>query len=502
MSHELRTPLNAIIGYTEMLHEKPRASAPRRRSSRLPAVNAAGKHLLGLINEVLDLSKIEAGKLELYPETFDVAPLIDEVIGDRAPARRAEREPAGGRMRSRSGPLMRRPDAAAPDPAQSVEQRLQVHQAGRGDAARARRQRGTAATGSSSRSRHRHRHDAPSSWPSCFEAFTQADASTAREFGGTGLGLAITRQICADDGRRRDGRERARARARPSRSGCRPAARRRGRAPPTAPAGRGRRPRYVLVIDDDPTVRDLMRDYLTREGFAVVTAAAAREGLRLRRTAPVAITLDVVMPGIDGWAVLAALQGRPRARRIPVIMVTIVDERRRGISLGAAGYLTKPIDRERLRRAAAAATRAGGHARAGGGGRAGPARAHARHGSRRSTGRCARRRAAAGAGAARGGPPDVILLDLMMPEMDGFAGRRGVQEEAGWRDIPVIVVTSLELSAKDRERLNPACNRCWSRKRFGRPIWSSASAGWCPQSRGDRMMQRREFITLHRRRGR
>jgi adenylate cyclase len=105
----------------------------------------------------------------------------------------------------------------------------------------------------------------------------------------------------------------------------------------------------VLVIDDDPTARELMATYLTDEGYAVETAASGVSGLsRARELRPAAIILDILMPDIDGWTVLATLKGEPELAHIPVVIVTIVDEQRRGIALGAAGYLTKPIDRERL----------------------------------------------------------------------------------------------------------------------------------------------------------
>jgi len=187
-----------------------------------------------------------------------------------------------------------------------------------------------------------------------------------------------------------------------------------------------------------------------------VTAAGGVEGLKLaKELRPTVITLDVMMPDLDGWSVLTTLRQDPELAEIPVIMVTIVDEHRRGIALGAAGYLSKPIDRERLHRlvsrfrAPAPPTRVllvedddqqrermlewlGG-----------PQWSVQEATNGREALDCLRQ-----------GKPDVILLDLMMPEMDGFAVVAALQKEAAWRDIPVVVITARDLDAKDRERLN------------------------------------------------
>jgi adenylate cyclase len=284
-----------------------------------------------------------------------------------------------------------------------------------------------------------------------FEEFTQADSSTARRYGGTGLGLAITRKLA-----RMMGGDVTVS----SESGKGSVFTVRLPGPPEARAGsNGSRPPRsdcVLVIDDDPTSRELIADQLKAEGLPVVTAAGGLEGLKLaKELRPVAITLDVIMPDLDGWSVLAALRQDSELAEIPVIMVTILDEHRRAVALGAAGYLSKPIDRERLHRLV-------GRFRA-------PARStkvlvveddpvqrervrgwlEGQHWlvQEAENGREALAQLQAD-------KPDVILLDLMMPEMDGFSVVAALQKEAAWRDIPVIVITSLDLGASDRERLN------------------------------------------------
>src|SRR3989475_2715108 len=240
----------------------------------------------------------------------------------------------------------------------------------------------------------------------------------------------------------------------------------------------------VLVIDDDATARELIADHLKAEGFSVVTAAGGAEGVKLaKELRPTAITLDVMMPDLDGWSVLAALRQDPELAEIPVIMITIVDEHRRGIALGAAGYLTKPIDRERLHRLVTrfrASTP--------------PTRVLLVEDDAVQRERMrgwlegphwAVREAANGREALdrlQQGKPDVILLDLMMPEMDGFAVVAALQKEPAWRDIPVIVITALDLDAKDHERLNAGVQFVLVKERF-RPADLVERVRWLVQKK-------------------
>jgi CheY-like chemotaxis protein/anti-sigma regulatory factor (Ser/Thr protein kinase) len=293
-----------------------------------------------------------------------------------------------------------------------------------------------------------------------FQDFVQADASTTRKYGGTGLGLAISRRFCQMMGgditvASEAGKGSTFTIRLPAEVGAvQPAAAVKDAVaarPGTAAAGAP----TILVVDDDPTVREVIERHLTREGFAVVTASGGQEGLRLARELhPAAITLDVMMPDLDGWTVLAAIKGDPELADIPVILVSIVDEKTRGYALGATDYMVKPVDRAQL----------SGVLRniCGGVGRRvllvddddmtrrGMRLALEKDGwevGEAENGRVALARLAEDC-------PDIIMLDLMMPEMDGFEFLVEMRARTEWRDIPVLVVTAKDLTAEERGRLN------------------------------------------------
>lgn len=450
MSHELRTPLNAIIGLTDMMI----ANAPRFGTEKalepLRRVHRAGIHLLGLINQVLDLSKIEAGKLELNPESVSLALLVEDVIGTA----RQLAEQNGNRL------IVDCPANLAPiivDPmrlrqillnllsnackfAKDGEVSLTVQRRAKDDHGIieiAVRDTGIGMT--------------PEQQAKLFQEFTQAESTTARRFGGTGLGLAITRKLA-----RMMGGE-VTVESEPNKGSVFTVQLPGGPEPIAAPSETVRpRSNSILVIDDDATARELIKDQLAAEGFDVVTAAGGLEGIKIaKELRPVAITLDVMMPDLDGWSVLAALRQDAQLADTPVIMVTILEEQRRGMALGAAGYLVKPIEREHLHhllqkfRSTTSPTRIllvdddfmqrervrswldGQHWTI----------------TEAANGREALVRLQEGA-------PDLILLDLMMPEMNGFQLVAALQQNSVWRDIPVIVVTAHDLDAGERERLN------------------------------------------------
>src|SRR3989441_2790299 len=385
MSHELRTPMNAIIGISEMLLEDARELGRGQEIEPVERVLRAGRHLLSLINDILDLSKIEAGKMELHIESFPVARMVEDV--------------------------------------------------------------------------------------------TQADTLTARKHGGRGLGLAISRRFCrmmggeitvaSAPGQGSTFEIRLPAEVEAAAAPERPRERARlGTAAHVARASRGA-PR-LLVVDDDPTVRELLERFLVKEGFEVITAASGVEALRLARERhPDAVTLDVMMPDLDGWSVLAALKCDPEVADIPVVLVTVVDEKNRGYALGAAEYLIKPIDRDRLVAALRSLCRRAGRVLVVEDDeimRAVIRQALEREGwsvVQAENGRVALERIAE----AR---PDAIVLDLMMPEMDGFEFLAELRSQPECRDIPVLVVTAKDLTDEDHRRLNGRVERIIEKRAYAR----------------------------------
>ena len=454
MSHELRTPLNAILGYSEMLQEEAEDRGQQDFLPDLGKIHAAGSHLLELINAVLDISKIEAGKMDLYLETFSVAKVVQDVSAIVLPLTQKNGNRFVTKVAEDAGTMY----ADLTKVRQSLFNLLSNASKFTHD--------GTLTMDVARET------SADGDWmlfhvsdsgigmtleqtEKLFEAFTQADSSTTRKFGGTGLGLAISRRFCrmmggditveSEIGKGSTFTIRLPARVLdPKEQAPQPA------AVPQKYLG------SVLVIDDDPRVHDMLQRSLAKEGLRVLVARSGEEGLKMaREQSPDAITLDVMMPGMDGWAVLAALKSDPELAEIPVIMLTIVDDQNMGYSLGATEYLTKPIDRDRL---AAVLKRYVGD---------GTSRsallveddADTRDVTRRilelagwnvveaENGRVALERLTSFR-------PAAILLDLMMPEMDGFEFVDEMRKHPEWKSIPVVVVTAKDLTFEDRARLN------------------------------------------------
>jgi CheY-like chemotaxis protein len=303
-----------------------------------------------------------------------------------------------------------------------------------------------------------------------FEPFSQGDASTSRKYGGTGLGLVISRRFARMLGGdisvvSEAGRGSTFTLTLPqtldidkSHADVTAAA-----IPLADTAG------TVLVIDDEPAVHEILNRTLVKYGFSVVKAHSGEEGLRLaRKLHPRIITLDVMMPGMDGWSVLSALKSDPDLAEIPVIMLTIVDNKNLGYSLGAADYLTKPIDRERL---TTVLLRYRGELKN---------KALIVEDDSASRDVLVRLLKNDGWLVAEAGNgvealaelardrPGVVLLDLMMPGMDGFEFLEEVNRHPEWRSIPMIVVTARDLSSEDRQRLNGHVSRVLAKGQYTR----------------------------------
>jgi signal transduction histidine kinase/CheY-like chemotaxis protein len=454
MSHELRTPMNAILGYSEILMEEAEDTDQPQLLSDLEKINDAGRHLLSLINDVLDLSKIEAGRTELFVERFDVSALIEGVVstirplieknGNELVVPRAE---GLGEMRADVTKLRQALLNLLSNASKFTEQGTVTLTVGRDDENGVFRFDVTD-TGIGIPADRRDK---------IFEAFTQADESTTRNYGGTGLGLAISRRFCRMMGgdiavTTEIGRGSTFSILLPITVDQQDAA--------TAPEGDQNLSEsdapLVLVIDDDPAARDLIGRTITSNGFRVVTADGAQDGLRkARELKPMAITLDVVMPGTDGWSALTALKAEPELRDIPVMMVSMLDDNRLAHALGASEYLSKPIDREQLSRILTRYLGAGTGDKV--------LIVEDDRDTREMLKRLMEREGWDAVVAENGRVgleqvaacgPALIFTDLMMPEMDGFDFVAELRSKAEWRDIPVVVVTAKDLTEDDRLRLS------------------------------------------------
>lgn len=477
MSHELRTPLNAIIGYSEMLEEDLQDADNEDMVKDLQKIRSAGSHLLDLINNILDLSKIEAGKMELYLEPFDIQTMLEQVS-------------------TTVQPLVRRTHnnfslVLAPDLGTMTADLTKVRQVlfnllsnaakftKEGEITlRARRELlpegdiivfEVADTGIGM---------TESQQLEVFKEFTQADASTTRQYGGTGLGLSICYRFCEMMG------------------GSLTVSSTLGvgsvfkavlpvtvidqSLPTIAPSVMDKvnatglfesiqlsASGTMLVIDDDPVVRDILVRFMTREGFRVLAAADGEEGVRMAiEQQPNIITLDVLMPGKDGWTVLNELRSHPNTQNIPVIVMSMSNNQAMGVALGADAFIEKPINRTRLLDLVQAHSSAAQKS---------PEEtqillvedaADIRDMLRRTLQKerfvvieAENGRQAITQLQQSDVNPSLILLDLMMPEMDGFQVVEQLRENPAWASIPVIVVTAKELTAQERIRLSGGVQR-------------------------------------------
>ena len=470
MSHELRTPMNAIIGYSEMLEEEMDEEGLDNFVPDLQKINQAGKHLLSLINDILDLSKIEAGRMDLYLERFELDQMLTESMATVAPlvAKNGNRLATDfgenlGTIRvdltkTRQALFNLMSNAAkfthegvitvtvrrTPDP-KGGEDRITLAVADTGIGI------------------------AEDKIESLFEEFTQADESTTRNYGGTGLGLTISRRFCRMMGgdikiesvlgqgttftielpANVDALEAAKAVAveNEAADSDHADAWQQIEIPATG---------SILIIDDEADARDLLRRTFEKDGYLVTVAADGESGIEIaHRIRPAVITLDVMMPGMDGWAVLRKLKADPDLCDIPVIMVSVIKDKAMGYTLGAAEYLSKPVDRELLLRLAHRYSE--------------PGQGDlvlvveddpsTRELVRRTLEGRGLRVSEAGNGRIaldrmEEETPALIVLDLMMPVMDGFEFLQRIRQSDDWRNVPVVVLTAKDLTPEEREKLS------------------------------------------------
>jgi signal transduction histidine kinase/CheY-like chemotaxis protein len=472
MSHELRTPLTTIIGFSEMLVAEVETEGRREWAEDLHRVQDSGRYLLELINDILDISKIEAGKMEVHLETFAVPALIRDLKELMRPQVEAKKNRLviecpedignmhGDRIKVRQCLLNLLSNAC-----KFTNQGLITLSASRlakssGDWFTFRvSDSGIGMT--------------PEQLGKLFRAFAQADDSISRRFGGAGLGLALTKRFCQMMGGdvsvvSEPGKGSAFTielpMVAPKQAGTLTVT---AAAPIAAPAASSG---CILVIDDDPAVQQLLANALGPAGYTLKFASSGAEGLRLaKELRPAVITLDVIMPEMDGWVVLARLKDDPELAAIPVIMLTVRADQDFGFAMGVADYLQKPIDRERLVSVLRRYYRLQ------------PAKevlvveddpqmremlcrmldnkewtvTQAENGlaALESVTHC---------------QPSLIVLDLRMPVMDGFEMIAELNKHVDWRKIPVVVVSGKELTPEDRQRLQGHVQKILQKGDFSR----------------------------------
>jgi len=479
MSHELRTPLNAVIMYSELLAEESEEQNVPSFIPDLMRIRAAGKHLLELVNGVLDLSKVEAGKMDLYPEELDVDVLVKDVLATIEP------------LVAKSKNLL--VSNVSPDARRMIGDVTKIRQVLLNLLSNANKFThngrievqvthdpvarticfavGDSGIGMTEEQQNR-----------LFQPFMQADASTTRKYGGTGLGLAIIKRFTELMGgtvkvhsvehqgstfkvtlpERLLGIESTESEptsgiVTASHDGI------------AYPSGANEQAPLILVVDDDLTVRDILTRVLIAEGMRCITATNGRDGLSKAHTyRPDVIILDVMMPKVDGWSVISSLKANPQLAEIPVIMQSVRDDRDLGFMLGASEYLVKPVERKTLLQILKKYTNA--------------AESYILivdddESTRRLLARTLKREGwntVEVDGGAQGlieierKPPALIIMDLMMPDMDGFEFLQTLRSKSSVIDIPVVVLTSKDLTSQDRLKLNGGVERILEKGRLNR----------------------------------
>ncbi len=455
MSHELRTPMNTIVGYTEMLEEEIRECNNPRLLEDVKSIHAASKHLLNLIDGILDISKIEAGKMQLYAERFDLKIMLKNTIStlhplieNKANAIKMLFDDDLGEVYTDLTKVRQIVFNLLSNASKFTEQgiiTLEVRKYKEKTEDFINIQISDEGIGMTKEQLN-----------NLFQVFTHADASISRDYGGTGLGLAISKHfvkmlggtITVDSRLGKGSHFNIRIPAYLHISKHNEINENMPIRVPDIPVESG----LLLVIDDDETVRKLLDAYLSKIGYRVVGAPSGQEGLKLaKKLKPDAITLDVMMPGMDGWEVLSELKADPTLSHIPVIMLTMTEDHDIGYSLGAAEYLTKPISRSQLIEVLQKyhiedADRTVMVVEDDNTTREMMVRMLHKGGWKvieAENGEIALRRLDKA-------KPNLILLDLMMPQVDGFEFIIQLRQHKICSAIPVVVLTAKDITAEDR----------------------------------------------------
>lgn len=452
MSHELRTPLNSVMALSRVLIRQAKDKLSEEELNYLKIIVRNGKNLLALINDILDLAKIEAGSMDVSLKRFPLGSVVETIMERLEPV--AKEKGIETHLK-------------VPDDLPQIESdELRVHQILQNLIGNAVKFTTEGSVTASARSDGENIHIevadtgigiAVKDLPHIFEEFRQVDGSSARAYEGTGLGLTIAYRAAGMLG----GELRVASvlgkgstftltlPIKPKEIISRP-----GPVVTMAPVETTSARKTVLVVDDAPDVAGMIADYLTREGYYTLTATSGKQALELaEKHRPFAITLDIIMPDMDGWEVLQRLKENLGTKDIPVIIISVSNDKEIGFALGAVGYITKPVNKDVL---IAEINRIGGPA---------PHTVLVVDDNALERSEMAQiieqeglRAVVAGGGIKcmqiiGKSLPDVLVLDLIMPDMDGFEVLERIRSDPMIRSLPVIVVTAKELTDQDREKL-------------------------------------------------
>jgi len=470
MSHELRTPLNSIIGFTGIILQGLTGKITDEQRKQLDMVYDSGKHLLNLINDVLDLSKIAAGRMEVIPETFYLAEVIDSVIAMITPL-------ATGKNLKLLTTNVPSPDFEIYSDKNKVKQIL------------------INLLNNAVKFTERGQVEINTNFPpeadeieisvsdtgigikeevldSVFYEFRQVEGTVVRDKGGVGLGLSISKKLVELLKGKIWAESEYGVGSRFTFSLPLPLPTAKPVVAAIPKAAEVTKP-LVVTIEDDPKAQEMLRIYLEDSGYQVIQAYTGTEAIKLAKEyKPYAITLDIIMPSRDGWDILQELKSTPETASIPVIIISVVDNRELGLSVGAIAYLVKPIDPDELIRVLGSIERENGirinkvlvvddnpadvefiatlleDPRIDG------KAVHRAYGG------------VEGVKSAKKHRPDLIILDLMMPDMDGFEVIKRLRRSKTTRHIPILIVTAKELSKEEQEFLRENAHHVMIKGKF------------------------------------